>query len=226
MHIPDGYLSPATCAVLYAAMAPVWYLSGRKMKSEMNEKRIPFAAMGAAFVFIIMMFNIPVPGGTTGHATGGVLASIILGPWAACMAVTVALAIQALLFGDGGITAFGANCFNMAFVCVFAGYWVFRAVAMGSAPDSKRRIWAAGAGGYIGLNLAALATGVEFGIQPLLYKTASGQALYCPYGFGTAIPAMLLSHMLLFGIVEAAITALVVKYLSKHDAALLEGGVS
>jgi len=71
-----------------------------------------------------MMFNVPIPGGTTGHAVGGVLAAILLGPWGACIVITVALVIQALLFGDGGITAIGANCFNMAFVLPFAGYYI------------------------------------------------------------------------------------------------------
>ena len=81
-----------------------------------------------------MMFNVPIPGGTTGHAVGGVLLAILCGPWAACLAVSVALALQAFLFGDGGLTAFGANCFNMAFVMPFTGYYIYRALSLKSKP--------------------------------------------------------------------------------------------
>jgi len=173
-------------------------------------------AIGASFSFVIMMFNIPIPGGSTGHAVGGVLVAILLGPWAACLAITVALVVQALLFGDGGITAIGTNCFNMAFVLPFVGYYVYKAVSHNAPVDSIRRVWAAGIGAYVGLNMAAFLAGVEFGIQPLLHHTATGQALYCPYGLNVAVPAMVGEHLLVFGWIEAIVTALVVKYLQKH----------
>jgi cobalt/nickel transport system permease protein len=167
---------------------------------------------------------VPIPAGTTGHAVGGVLVAILLGPWAACIAITVALVVQALLFGDGGITAIGANCFNMAFVLPFAGYYIYKVISYNSALDSNRRVIAAGVAGYIAINIAAGLTGFEFGIQPLLHKTASGQALYCPYGLNAAIPAMLGEHLLVFGWVEAVVTALVVKFLQKQDINLIREG--
>ncbi len=179
-------------------------------------------AIGAAFSFVIMMFNVPIPGGSTGHAVGGVLVAILLGPWAACIAVTVALVVQALLFGDGGITAIGANCFNMAFALVFSGYYVYRAIAFKSPLNSARRVVAAGIAGYIGINIAALLTSVELGIQPMLYHSASGQPLYSPYGLNVAVPAMTGEHLLIFGWIEAIVTALVIKYLQKQDFSLLK----
>src|SRR5512137_1254541 len=126
MHIPDGYLGPATCAASFAAMAPVWALASHNVKKSLQARQVPLLGVAAAFCFVIMMFNIPIPGGTTGHAVGGVLAAILLGPWAACIAVSVTLVLQALLFGDGGITALGANCCTMAFVMPFTGYAVYR----------------------------------------------------------------------------------------------------
>ena len=169
-----------------------------------------------------MMFNVPIPGGSTGHAVGGVLVAILLGPWAGCIAITVALVVQALLFGDGGITAIGANCFNMVFVLPFAGYYIYKMIGYGSPAKSGRRVVAAGVAGYIALNLASGLTGFEFGIQPLIHKTAGGQALYCPYGLNAALPAMLGEHILVFGWVEALVTALVIKYLQKQAPELLE----
>ena len=122
MHIPDGYLSHATAAVMYAASVPFWYRASRKIKTMLTGRSVPLIALFAALSFVIMMFNVPLPGGTTGHAVGSVLAAIVLGPWAATLAVSVALIIQALVFGDGGVTAISANCFNIAFAGSFFGY--------------------------------------------------------------------------------------------------------
>jgi len=116
MHIPDGYLSPVTCLVLILLTLPFWYRGVQKLRQTMNARSVPLIALLAAFSFVIMMFNVPLPGGTTGHAVGGALAAIILGPEIATIAISIALIIQAFFFGDGGILAIGANCFNMAVV--------------------------------------------------------------------------------------------------------------
>ena len=224
MHIPDGYLGPATCGFFYALMLPVWAFASRIVKKTLKARQVPMLAIGAAFTFGIMMFNVPIPGGSTGHAVGGVLVAILLGPWAACIAITVALVVQALLFGDGGISAIGANCFNMAFVMPFVGYYLYKAISYNAPFNSGRRVIAAGIAGYIGINVAAFLAGVEFGIQPLLHHTASGQALYCPYGLNVAVPAMAGEHILIFGWVEAIVTALVIKYLQKQSPELLKEG--
>lgn len=221
MHIPDGYLGPATCIAGYAVMVPVWTIASHNVKKTLQAQQVPLLAIGAAFAFVIMMFNVPIPGGTTGHAVGGALVAILLGPWAACIAVTVALVIQALLFGDGGITAIGANCFNMAVILPFVGYAVYKTVSAGSAVTSIRRVIAAGIAGYVGLVAASLCAGIEFGLQPLLHHTAAGQALYCPYGLKIAIPAMVGGHALIFGWVELIVTALVIKFLQVQQPSLL-----
>ena len=222
MHIPDGYLSPQTGGIFYAIMVPLWALAAKIVKKTLKARQVPYLAFSAAFVFIIMMFNIPIPGGSTGHAVGGVLAAVLLGPWAAMIAITVALVVQALLFGDGGITAIGANCFNMAFIMPFAGYYIYKLIALGSDKGSFRRALAAGVGAYVGLILASFFTAVEFGIQPIFFKNQAGQALYCPYGLKVALPVMLLEHILLFGLIEAAATFLVIRYLQKEDASLIQ----
>jgi cobalt/nickel transport system permease protein len=207
-------------------MLPVWAAASRIVKKTLKARQVPLLAIGAAFSFMVMMFNVPIPGGTTGHAVGAVLAAILLGPWAACIAVTVALVVQALLFGDGGITAIGANCFNMAFIQVFTGYFIYRFISGSTPATSARRIIAAGIAGYAALNIAALSAAAMFGIQPFLHKTASGESLYCPYGLNIAVPAMLGEHLLVFGWVEAVVTAAVVKYLQKQSPDLLGGGES
>ena len=127
MHIPENYLSPSTCAVMTAAMLPVWGYSINKVRTEIPKAKMPLLGIGAAFSFLGMMFNVPLPGGTTGHAVGGTLIAILTGsPAAGCISVSIALLIQALLFGDGGILAFGANCFNMAFVLPYLGFFLYK----------------------------------------------------------------------------------------------------
>jgi cobalt/nickel transport system permease protein len=221
MHIPDGYLSPQTYIPFYAFLIPYLTLASRKVKKSLRSRHAPLLALGAAFSFVIMMFNVPIPGGTTGHAVGGVIVAILLGPWAASVAVSVALIVQALLFGDGGITALGANCFNMAVVIPFVGYYSYRLIAGNSEITAPRR-WVAGAiAGYLGISAAAVLAGIEFGIQPLIASAPDGRPLYAPYSLAVAVPAMALEHLIFFGLIEALVTALVIRYLQKADRELL-----
>ena len=221
MHIPDGYLSPQTYVPAYAAMVPLWWRASAKLGKSLRNRQVPILALGAAFSFVIMMFNVPIPGGSTGHAVGGVLVAILLGPWAAMIAVTLALVVQALMFGDGGVTALGANCINMAVLMPFAGWAVYRLIARNAPADSRRQWIGAAVGGYVGLNVAALSTGLMFGIQPLIAHDAAGRALYCPFGLKLALPAMCATHLLLFGVVEAVVTGMVVAYLQRVEPSLL-----
>lgn len=214
MHIPDGFLSPSTCATLAGVMLPVWYRASAFLKKNMDISRVPFMAIGAVFAFLIMMFNVPIPSGTTAHATGAVLIAIVLGPWAAVVAVSIALLIQALLFGDGGVFAFGANAFNMAFLMPFVGYYTYKGISHKATTGSFRQLIAAGIAGYVAINIAALAAGIEFGIQPMLFTTADGTPLYCPYGLDVAIPAMALAHLTVGGFVEGIVTALALKFIA------------
>ena len=221
MHIPDGYLSPSTCAGLAAAAAPFWYVALRRVRASLSSRLIPLLSLFAAFSFVIMMFNLPLPGGTTGHAVGMGVASIVLGPWAAIVALSIALTIQAVFFGDGGITALGANCFNMAIVGSLVAYGAYRLVAWRSALVSRRRMVAAGIAGYAAINAAALCAAVEFGIQPMLFRDASGAPLYAPYPLHIAVPAMMIGHLTLAGLAELAISAGLVAWLQRTDPALL-----
>jgi cobalt/nickel transport system permease protein len=222
MHIPDGYLSPATCAVMYTAAAPFWYIALQRVKRLLNTRMVPLLSVFAAFSFVIMMFNLPLPGGTTGHAVGMGIAAIVLGPWGSMLAISVALLIQALFFGDGGITAFGANCFNMAIVGSLVAYWVYRAIAGRAAITSTRRVVAAAIAGYAAINIAALLAAIEFGIQPLLFMDASGAPLYAPYPLSVAIPAMAIGHLTIAGIAELIVSGGVVAYLQRADPSLLK----
>ncbi len=174
MHIPDGYLSPQTDAVLGLISASVLAAAAKKTSKTFSAKNIPLLSIGAAFSFTIMMFNVPIPDGTTAHAIGGSLLAILFGPWTAAIGVTIALVIQAIFFGDGGILALGANIFNMGIILPFVSYAIFSIIAGKSEISSKRRWIGAAIAGYIGLTVAAVSAGTEFGLQPLLFHSANG----------------------------------------------------
>jgi cobalt/nickel transport system permease protein len=221
VHIPDGYLSPSTCAVLYAASAPFWAAAIRRVRDLFSDRYVPLISLSAAFSFVIMMFNLPLPGGTTGHAIGVSIAAITLGPWGAMLAVSVALGIQALLFGDGGILALGANCFNIAIAGSIVAHLVYRLLSGRAEIGARRRVFAAAAAGYLAINVAAVLTALELGIQPALFRDASGMPLYAPYPVGIALPAMMLGHITFAGFAEAILSAGIVAWLQKARPSLL-----
>jgi len=218
MHIPDGYLSPQTCAAGTAVMVPAWATAGRRVRRTITTRYVPLLAIAAAYAFLVMMLNVPIPDGTTAHAVGAVLIAVVLGPWAAVIAVSTALAIQALFFGDGGVLSYGVNCLTMAFVMPMVGYYlVYRPLTRTASLTSPRRAFAAALGGYVGICAAALTCGVALGIQPSLFHNAHGQPLYAPYHLAQAVPAMLLAHLTVAGGVEFALTFGVIGYLQRAN---------
>ena len=211
MHIPDNYLSPASCAVLAVAAAPVVGLSITKVKAQLKENKelAPMLGIAASLSFLLMMFNVPIPGGTTAHAVGGVLLSILIGPYAASLALTVALLLQALLFGDGGILALGANILNMAIAMPFVGYAVYHFFRKQNHETAGVLV-----GSYVGINVAAFLTAIELGIQPII-ATQGGEPLYNPYGLAVTIPAMMATHLTIAGAVEVFFTYVIYRFVKQ-----------
>ncbi|HET6315218.1 MAG TPA: cobalt transporter CbiM, partial [Chloroflexota bacterium] len=221
MHVPDGYMAPAFSVGMGLLTTPSWIIATRKVRSILNQRTVPLLAIFSAFTFTIMMFNVPVPGGTTAHGVGGTLAAIILGPAAAVITVSTALIIQALFFGDGGVLAIFTNCFNMAVLLPISGYYTYRLIAGRSPLLSTRRAWAAGFGGFVGITVAALAVGIELGLQPALFND-NGRPLYSPYDMNIAVPAMLVAHVFGASLVEGIITGLGFAYMQQHHANYLQ----
>ena len=220
MHIPDGYLSPQTYVPLFGVSFLCWSVALKKLKRELSTKHIPYLAMADVFSFLIMMFNIPIPGGTTGHAVGAGIIAVLLGPWTAVIAVSVVIIIQALIFGDGGITAIGANCFNIAVLMPFVASWVFR-IIRGNSVSPSRLSFAAFLSGYISLTVSAIVVAFQLGIQPLIAHDPTGRPLYAPYPLSIALPLMTLQHLLLFSFVEGIVTILLFRYFLKNEPGLV-----
>ncbi|MCK8607779.1 cobalt transporter CbiM [Apilactobacillus ozensis] len=212
MHIPDNYLSPQTCVALFAAATPVIALSIKKVELQIKEKKetIPMIGISASLAFIIMLFNVPVPGGTSAHAVGATLLALLIGPYAACISLTIVLLMQAFLFGDGGILALGANILNMAIIMPFVGYYCFKLFDHFNCKKAGAFI-----GAFVGINVAALMAGIELGIQPIIAHNASNQPMYSPYGLTITIPAMLFAHLAVAGWIEAGFTLAIYKFVLK-----------
>ncbi len=206
---------------MYGASAPFWYVALKKVKARLHTKLIPRLALFSAFSFVLMMFNVPLPGGTTGHATGVGLATVVLGPWAGMLAISTALLIQALFFGDGGITAFGANAFNMAIAGCLVTYAIYRLLTYVFDKRSWSQPVAAAIAAYVGLNISALLTAIEFGVQPLWFHDAAGHPLYAPFPLSVSIPAMLIGHLTIAGLAEFVITGGVIAYLKRTSPGLV-----
>ena len=213
MHIPDNYLSPQTCAVMTVVTIPILYMCKERVKKNLSTDHLPALGIAAALSFLLMMFNIPVIGGTTAHAIGGVLFAVLLGPEAACLAISGALLIQALFFCDGGIVALGANIFNIAIAMPFVGFTFYKLAKRWDVPTTL----AVGLASYVGINVAAFLTAFEFGIQPLFFHDAVGNPLYFPYPMYISIPAMLIPHLTIAGGVETFFSMSIYAFITKTN---------
>lgn len=212
MHIPENYLSPETCAVMAILAAPVVIACTKRIKNKLSPQELPLLGVGAAVSFLLMMFNIPVPGGTSAHAVGGTLLAALLGPEAAVLSVASALLIQAVFFGDGGILALGANIFNMAVLMPLVGYGLYSLLKR-ALPN----VVALAIGAYAGINAAAFMAAIEFGIQPMLFHDPAGLALYAPYPLSISIPAMMIPHLTIAGLAEVIFTVGIYSFVHGKD---------
>jgi cobalt/nickel transport system permease protein len=196
MHVPDGFLDARTL-VATAAVASVGFgLALRAVRRNLPPRRVPLIGLAAAFVFAAQMLNFPVAAGTSGHLIGAALASVLLGPAAAVVAMTAVLLLQSLMFADGGITALGANVLNLAVIAPLVAHVVYRVVRSVAGVGPQGTLLAAGFAAWCSTLAAALACAAQL--------AASGVVAW-----GTVLAAMGGVHMVI-GLGEAVITMLIV----------------
>jgi len=207
MHIPDGFLDAKTWVSLGIVSAGVVGLAIRKSNKKIGEKHVPLMGITAAFIFAAQMLNFPVVGGTSGHFMGGVLAAILLGPLAGILIMTIVLIVQCLVFQDGGLTALGANIFNMGLIGTIIGYYLYMGITR-IIGDNRGRFINIFVAGWLSIVLAASACAVELAVSGTV-------------PLGVALPAMAGIHALI-GIVEGIITAVVLGFVFKVRPDLLK----
>jgi cobalt/nickel transport system permease protein len=208
MHIPDGFLDTKT-AISTAALSAIGLgVALRHLRRDFPRSRVPLIGLSAAFIFAAQMLNFPVMGGTSGHLIGAVLVAVLLGPHAAVLVMSSVLILQCLLFADGGVTALGANIFNMAILAPGIGYVIYRSVSRWSGSNMRGRLLAAGFAAWCSTVAAAI--------------TCAGQLAFSGIvSWNVVFPAMTDVHMLI-GLGEAFITVLVVYALSQSHAGLFD----
>ncbi|MEM2906891.1 MAG: energy-coupling factor ABC transporter permease [Candidatus Odinarchaeota archaeon] len=202
MHIPDGFLDITLSIIMFVLAALIWAPSFYKTNKNINEKNIPLMAVLTAGVFAAQMLNFPIIGGTSGHLIGATLIAVFMGPYPAVVSMTIILLIQGLVFGDGGLTAFGANSFNMAIIAVFTGFIAYSLIRK-YVKGQIGIITGVFAGSWLSVFIAALACGLEIGASSIF-----------PYGVEITVPAMLFWHVIIaFGeaIISTAVVGVVLK---------------
>ncbi|MEO8510921.1 MAG: energy-coupling factor ABC transporter permease [Chloroflexota bacterium] len=192
LHAPDGFLTVPVAAVMWVLTVGVLAIAVRRTNGALDERAVPLMGVMAAFIFAAQMFNFPVAGGTSGHLLGGVLAAILLGPWAGTLVMACVVAVQGLLFQDGGLVVMGANIFNMGIVGTLGGYYVYRLLAGVLGGEARARMPAAAIAAWLAVEAGALA----ISLQLIVSGTVPAQ---------TTLPVMLGVHALI-GIGEALIT--------------------
>jgi cobalt/nickel transport system permease protein len=198
VHIPDGFINAPTSLAAGVAAAGGIGVSLRRAARTLQDRQAPLAGLVAAYIFAVQMLNFPVAAGTSGHLLGGVLAAVLVGPWAGALCVAVVLLVQALLFADGGLSALGLNVINMALVTGWGGYAAFRLLRRALPATRASVTVSAGVAAGISVVLASLAFVAEYAVG------GTGGA-----PVGTVLAAMVGVHTLI-GIGEGIITALTV----------------
>lgn len=198
MHIPDGFVNAGTSLGGAAIAAGGLSVCVRRTAQILEERQAPLAGLVAAFLFALQMLNFPVAAGTSGHLLGGVLAAVLVGPWAGAICVAVVLIVQALLFADGGLTALGVNIINMALLATFGGYGVFVLLRRLLPRARTGVVISAGIAAALSVVLATIGFTIEYAIG------GTGGA-----PVGTVATAMIGTHLLI-GIGEGIITAMTV----------------
>src|SRR5215207_482583 len=158
LHIPDGFLSFIVSLICWVITAVILNTAVSRTNKSLGEKQVPLMGIMAAFIFAAQMINFPVAGGTSGHLLGGALAAIILGPWPAMLVMTAVIAVQSLLFQDGGLLVMGANILNMGLITSVIGYGLYRSVASG---NRTLKLTVAGVAAWLSVMAGALFTSLQ-----------------------------------------------------------------
>lgn len=207
MHIPDGFISPYIYVPAAVVDITLLSFSFKKLKYHLEDD-LPTISVLTALSFILMSITFPIIGGTSVHITGIPILSIIFGPWTAFFCSSLVLFIQAVFFGEGGITTFPINSLVMSFTISFVSYFLFKRL------KNINMYIAVFLASFISLILAALLLALILGIHPLLFHTTEGKPLYFPFGLEITIPALLIPHFFA-GVVEGIFTISVYNYITK-----------
>ena len=208
LHSPDRFVSVPISLLFWALTAVVVAIAVRKTNRQLDERSIPLMGVMAAFIFAAQMVNFQVAGGTSGHLLGGVLAAVLLGPWVGTLVMVAVVAVQALVFSDGGLIVMGANIFNMGVIGTLGGYAIYRTLCGVLGGEGRARIPAAAVAAWCSVVLGA--------VSMSFMLAASGTS-----PLEVVLPAMVGVHVVI-GIGEALITAAALGFIATTRPDLLD----
>lgn len=201
MHIPDGFIAPQMYLPLYGLAAGLWAHGAKRIGQELDEAGLPWLASLTAASFAMSFIALPLPGGTSAHVTGVALLAVCFGLWPAFMAASLVYIIQALVFGDGGLTTLPLNALAMGFTGALGARGMYRLFR------HRHHDLGLFLAGWLGLVLSALLLALALGVQPLIARSLTGSPRYFPFGLEITLPALLIPHALL-GLGEGVLTLL------------------
>jgi cobalt/nickel transport system permease protein len=189
LHAPDGFLSVGVSLLMWAITLVVLAVSVSRAGRTLDDRAVPLMGVTAAFIFAAQMFNFPIIGGTSGHLLGAVLAAILLGPWAGTLVMASVIAVQSLLFQDGGLLVMGANIFNMGIVGTIGGFAIYMTICRVLGGEQRGRMPAAAIAAWLSVMLGAGAISVELavsGTSPLAVVLPTMLGVHAFIGLGEA----------------------------------------
>jgi cobalt/nickel transport system permease protein len=190
MHIPDGFLSLVVAGVGWVLSIVALAYAVRQTNRQLGERQVPLMGVMAAFIFAAQMLNFPVAGGTSGHLIGAALAVILLGPWAGMLVMTAVVAVQALLFQDGGLVAMGANILNMAVIAPLVGYYVYIALQKVLGDRAWVNLASAFVAAWCSVFVTSLACAIQLGLSgssPMMVAVPAMGGIHALIGVGEGL---------------------------------------
>jgi len=208
VHIPDGFIAPQVYGPAFGAAGALWAVGLRRLRRTLEPAAVPRLAVATAAAFALMMITVPLPGGTTVHVTGVGMIAALFGVWLAFLALSLVFLMQALLFGDGGVTALPVNALAMGLLGSLAAVGVLKLLG--------RRPAGLFLAGWFGTVVPSVAVALVLGLQPHVARAADGTPLFFPFGWSVTLPAVIVPHLAV-GVADGVLAVLAWRILAPRQ---------
>ncbi len=209
MHIPDGFIAPQVYGPAYGVAGALWAVGLRRLRRTLDPAAVPRLAVATAAAFALMMVTVPLPGGTTVHVSGVGMVAALFGVWNGFLALSLVFLMQALLFGDGGVTALPINALAMGLAGSLASVGVLKMLG--------RRTPGLFLAGWFGTVVPAVIVALVLGLQPVVAHAVDGTPLFFPFGWSVTLPAVVVPHLFV-GLADGVLTVLAWRILAPKEA--------
>jgi len=211
VHIPDGFIAPVVYGPAYGVAGVLWTVGLRRLQRLIEPATFPLLAVATAAAFALMLVTVPLPGGTTVHVSGVGMIAVLFGVWQGFLALSLVFLLQALMFGDGGVTALPINALAMGMCGSLAAVGIFRLLRRAQTTVA---IFCAG---WVGTVVPAVVVALVLGAQPHLASAADGRPLFFPFSWDVTLPAVIIPHLLV-GVADGVLAVMAWRMLGPKGA--------